>query len=309
VFLNRSTYSQPAIRQCNWGDFATLFLLRFGLLGLVAFLIGICAQLNAVQASHWHCGGVPHPQSPTTLLERQQQPFETRLQINTVDDLVAPSLPNQKFRLSNITFVPEIEDAALGWLNAASASKVVVRPTKNGADYLGRVPAGISIASEPGVIWQEQLLQRGLAMFLPENDQDLAAYALAEDTAIKAGAGMWGDENTGVLYLYDANSKKAPRHGRDVKDAIGQFAIVDGVVISVEHQEWRSYLNFGENWRTDFTIALDNETRTAFGTEDEFQSKLTALIGKKIRVRGVIENRGGPYIGLQKANWMCVEGQ
>ena len=44
---------------------------------------------------------------------------------------------------------------------------------------------------------------------------------------------------------------------------VGRFAVIDGVVKSIEHQEWRSYLNFGKDWRSDFTIALGAEVREA----------------------------------------------
>lgn len=123
---------------------------------------------------------------------------------------------------------------------------------------------------------------------------------------MSANIGMWTDQNASTSYHVSAHPASAGKDLPSVTDAIGRFVVVDGIIQSIEHQEWRSYLNFGKDWRRDFTIALGKEVRESlFGAQD-FQSGLNRLVGAKTRVRGVIENRGGPYIALHNLAWFCV---
>ena len=55
----------------------------------------------------------------------------------------------------------------------------------------------------------------------------------------------------------------------------------------------RAYLNFGEDWRSDFTIALDARTRRLFEAE---AIDLKAYEGRRLRVRGWLKSRNGPMI-------------
>ena len=74
----------------------------------------------------------------------------------------------------------------------------------------------------------------------------------------------------------------------------GHFALVEGKVLSVRESGATIYVNFGRRWTRDFTVghsaALAPRTFAAAGIE------LKQLEGRRIRVRGWIERRGGPII-------------
>jgi hypothetical protein len=55
----------------------------------------------------------------------------------------------------------------------------------------------------------------------------------------------------------------------------------------------RIYLNFGNDWRSDFTISIDRKDVRAFAAAG---IDLKGLAGKRVRVRGWIEWRNGPMI-------------
>ncbi len=76
---------------------------------------------------------------------------------------------------------------------------------------------------------------------------------------------------------------------------IGRFEIIQGTVVQARKVKTRVYLNFGENWRTDFTASVDNRARKLF-RKAGFDPLL--LEGKTIRVRGWLEDWNGPAVKL-----------
>ncbi|MCP5432841.1 MAG: thermonuclease family protein [Alphaproteobacteria bacterium] len=74
-----------------------------------------------------------------------------------------------------------------------------------------------------------------------------------------------------------------------------RFEIVEGRVLSVaEVKDW-TYLNFGAQWRTDFTVSLARQSRKSF---KEAGIDLSALEGRRVRVRGWITRLNGPMIEI-----------
>jgi hypothetical protein len=73
------------------------------------------------------------------------------------------------------------------------------------------------------------------------------------------------------------------------------YQLVEGKVRDAAEVRGRIYLNFGENWREDFTITVQPTNKRVF---DEAGMKLTDLKGRRVRVRGWIERRGGPLIEI-----------
>ena len=55
----------------------------------------------------------------------------------------------------------------------------------------------------------------------------------------------------------------------------------------------RVYLNFGSDWRTDFTVRIDPADASRFETAG---MDLLALEGQVIRVRGWVQDENGPMI-------------
>lgn len=72
-----------------------------------------------------------------------------------------------------------------------------------------------------------------------------------------------------------------------------RWAIVEGTVKEVALRRYGAYLNFGDNWRDDFTIYLPKETLKSFAEET-----LQSYQGKQIRVRGWLHSYYGARITL-----------
>lgn len=139
---------------------------------------------------------------------------------------------------------------------------------------------------DPEDVWiQGELLRRGMARVYSFNDnRALVPEMLSiEVKARNARRGIWRH------HFYQV------RNADSVHRDIGSFQLVEGHVKSVAVLRKRTYLNFGANWRTDFTIAVAARARRLFKASS---IDLTALEGKPVRVRGWIKSRNGPLIDV-----------
>lgn len=141
------------------------------------------------------------------------------------------------------------------------------------------------IQRESDKVWvQGTLLSLGLARVRtaqrnPEMAQQMYDLELA---AMKDKAGIW--ENYSKVLL----PEEAEAHE-------GSFQIVEGRIESAALKQNRIYLNFGKDWKTDFTISIAPEDKRAFSKQnlDPLQWN-----GKQVRVRGWIESYNGPYMQI-----------
>lgn len=156
-------------------------------------------------------------------------------------------------------------------------------------DRYGRLTAQIFTVSGGGATWvQRDLVAGGLARAyaLPDSDVCLGELTEAEAAARRDGMGLW------------SNPAFRPRQAADTEGLLGlrsMFAIVEGRVVSVASKGKRAYLNFGEDWRRDFTIIVPPRL---LRNEPSWASGLAGLAGRDVRVRGWIERRNGPAIEI-----------
>lgn len=147
-----------------------------------------------------------------------------------------------------------------------------------------------------GMIWLREgagrvdlhsiLLEEGLVQLYPYPDAEerLPRWRVVEAEAQATQAGLWGEYQTRI---------------RDVDpdmliQDVGTIRVVEGRVTDVaELSNGRVYLNFGSDYRTDFTIRIDAETAPDFA---QHLGDLADLLHMRIRVRGVIRNENGPMI-------------
>lgn len=139
-------------------------------------------------------------------------------------------------------------------------------------------------------IWlQGYLVLNGLARVRPnERNPEMATqmYAL-EEKARQAKRGMWDAEEYPQYKILDPLNDTIP---------LNDFAIVEGIVKSVATVRNTTYLNFGQNWREDFTIAINGKLRREFSKTGQ---NLLSLQGQRVRVRGWVEDYNGPFIRLE----------
>ena len=148
--------------------------------------------------------------------------------------------------------------------------------------------AGSPAGSRPsdGQPIQLELLAKGHALVAGQAaDTGCAdAFRTAENTARSAGLGLWG---TAYYLTQDAGNPAQILAFR------GRFAVVEGKVLSVRESGGTIYVNFGRRWTEDFTVtALKRNERTFADAGLE----LKKLEGRRVRIRGTVEERGGPWI-------------
>src|SRR5206468_10803124 len=105
-----------------------------------------------------------------------------------------------------------------------------------------------------------------------------------ERAARKAKLGLW------AISYYDLLDADNPP---DVLAERGRFALVEGKVVSVRESGATIYVNFGRQWTEDFTVTIlkrNERSFTAAGLEPK------KLEGRRVRIRGFIEQRGGPWV-------------
>lgn len=149
-------------------------------------------------------------------------------------------------------------------------------------DRHGRTLAHL-IREDDGTWIQGAMLEAGLArVYTFEDNRSVAGLLLEREEAARAAKrGIWSDPFYAILEPEDT-----PRH-------IGDFVLVEGRVEAAATVRGRAYLNFGSDWRDDFTVTVAPRDRRTFfppGWDPE------AYESRRIRVRGWLESYNGPSI-------------
>ena len=159
-------------------------------------------------------------------------------------------------------------------------------------DRHGRYLAHVFIAGgQAGPIWlQGAMLEAGQARAygIPDNFACFDALLAAEDRARRQRIGIWTNAAYGV---------RSARRSYDLMRLAGTFQIVEGdVVKAARSKSGRLYLNFGGDWRSDFSIVVASPLSRS---EPAWVASLLDLTGRRVRVRGWIIRRNGPMIEVE----------
>jgi len=194
----------------------------------------------------------------------------------------------REVRLAGIEVSPESKPA----LEAHIAGLTITLKGKT-TDRYGRLVAYAYTGSGPSVSGrsvQEQLLRQGRARVAARIGEKIgepgcAAELFAAETAARtARLGLWGEPH----YL--------PRKAGNPAEILGErgrFTVVEGRVLSVRESGSVIYVNFGRRWSEDFTVTVLKRSERAFSAAGV---ELKKLAGRNVRIRGYIEERGGPWI-------------
>ena len=74
---------------------------------------------------------------------------------------------------------------------------------------------------------------------------------------------------------------------------VGSFQLVEGRVLKTATVRGRVYLNYGDDWRSDFTVTLAPKVRRLFEAEGIDPADYE---GRRLRVRGWLKSYNGPMI-------------
>ena len=157
-------------------------------------------------------------------------------------------------------------------------------------DRYGRWMAHVFVWHNGQRFWvQGELLAHGhaRAYAVPGNTGCIAELMAHEAHARDRARGLWRHRHYRILKPEPAGWLLGKRRHR--------FEIISGTVAEVAVVKSNIYLNFGRNWKQDFTAALSK--RALLGTRHTL-ADIKALKGSRVRVRGWIERRNGPYIKL-----------
>lgn len=182
---------------------------------------------------------------------------------------------------------PPQADAALKVLGDLVTGKTVaIAEIGEHPDRYGRIHAHVFV--EDGQWAQAALVELGLARVRPLTGEEacLSALLAAEAGARAAGRGIWAGGTNDPLRADDPSLSRK----------IGLYAIVEGRILSVGYGSVMVFLDFGHNYRRDFTVMVPKRLEEQF---TEAGKPLAEIEGRRVRVRGMIEESGGPAIRLQ----------
>jgi micrococcal nuclease len=138
---------------------------------------------------------------------------------------------------------------------------------------------------DDGLWVQGEMLRLGWArVYTFADNRLLAAEMLALERAARAARrGIWAHP-----YYALVAPERTPR-------LLDSFQIVEGLVREASPVKGRVYLNFGPDWKSDFTVLVPARVRRALAKQG---ADPAALAGRTIRVRGWIRSYNGPLIEL-----------
>jgi endonuclease YncB( thermonuclease family) len=149
-------------------------------------------------------------------------------------------------------------------------------------DRHGRLLA--HMVSDDGLWIQGALLGSGMARVYSFADNRTAVLDMLalEEAARADGMGIW------ALPYYAIRSATEP-----LDDYVDTFQLVEGQVVDAAQVRGRIFLNFGTDYRTDFTVTVAPDDARDVAASDE---DLDAFENEWIRVRGWVGSRNGPQI-------------
>jgi endonuclease YncB( thermonuclease family) len=150
-------------------------------------------------------------------------------------------------------------------------------------DRHGRVLA--HLADDAGRWVQGALLDAGMARVygFADNRALLPEMLAREAAAREARRGIWAD----AFY--------AVRTPEEAARYLSRFELIQGRVVDVAEVRGRVYLNFGADWRSDFTATLAPPVRRLFEAEG-----IDPMIYRNriVRVRGWLKSYNGPMMDI-----------
>jgi endonuclease YncB( thermonuclease family) len=196
----------------------------------------------------------------------------------------------RSIRLAGIEWGVSAPAAREALSELASGRSVSLKGTGT-PDRYGRIHAFPFVSGSETPI-QYALLDRGQAVTGTRiGDAACRKSLLAREQAARTSRlGIWG---SGDYRLHQADDPAT------ILRDVGRFAIVQGRVLSVRESGNTVYVNFGRRWSEDFTVTIAKRTEAAFISAGVPPK---SLAGRTIRVRGVIEERAGPWIEASAAD-------
>ncbi|VAW14638.1 hypothetical protein MNBD_ALPHA09-2167 [hydrothermal vent metagenome] len=201
--------------------------------------------------------------------------------------LVGTQAPKLPLGRKNFPVWPLAPEAKAGLAELTLGKTVELRYGGLRKDRHGRRLAHL-FAGDDQTWVQEEMIARGLARTYSFADNRSCVRRLQKREARARG------EELGIWSLDYYALRQASETG-ELLDLVNSFQLVEGRIAAVAKVRGRVFLNFGKNYRDDFTAVISpgDVRRFANGSID-----LMALKGATIRVRGWVERFNGPSIDV-----------
>ncbi|MEX0752886.1 MAG: thermonuclease family protein [Xanthobacteraceae bacterium] len=193
-------------------------------------------------------------------------------------------------RLAGIE-VPPGDAARQALEKRLAGSLVLLKRMEPGSDRYGRILAHVfALRDGAEALIAQEMVSEGHARAGAHIGEPACATALlaAEGSARKAKLGLWADPSYAIKSANDAAALLAAR---------GRFTVAEGPVLSVRESAGTIYINFGRVWSRNLTVSILKRNERLFAAAGIDPKKLE---GRRLRVRGWVEERGGPRI---EADW------
>jgi endonuclease YncB( thermonuclease family) len=217
----------------------------------------------------------------------RHEPLGTNTIDKVLDGRTLVLADGREVRIAGIEVPPgDLGLAAEAALRGLVAGSPVILKSPSFSDRYGRLVAYVFVLREGAEQPVAQaLLAVGQALAAPNITPACAAENFAAERAARAAKlGLWSDPYYEIMSADGAEAIAARR---------GHFTLVEGKVVSVRESGATVYVNFGRRWSQDFTVTMLKRNERSFVDAGIEPKKLE---GRRVRVRGWIEEHGGPWI-------------
>ena len=184
----------------------------------------------------------------------------------------------QVVRLYGITAKP-IQPQATAFLEQwARGKNLTLQPATVPRDRHGRTLA--KLIDESGISAQAALVSAGMVRVytLPDANAAIADELLPLESAARtAQRGQWNISFT----IYSADNTTIPNN---------IYALVEGTVKNTATIKGTTYVNFGDDWKTDFALTMPAALGKQLGA--------AGWAGKTLCARGWVQDKNGPMIAV-----------
>ena len=234
-----------------------------------AFLAGLAAS-------------TPFGASARTIISNAEALSGDRFAVDGAEFILADILAPPLYTLADEA--PAYFEASRRALQSAMAGAVEIEDVLPATRWGGRIIQARRSGAQETL--QENAVAAGAARVGPQSGDHVFIRRLLELEAEARAArrGLWALED---YRIFDA---------ANAWGAVGGFHLVEGTVVRAAQFGGRFYLNFGEDYRTDFTAGA---TLALYPRWAKAGDDLAAYENAGIRVRGLVEPINGPSLDLK----------
>jgi endonuclease YncB( thermonuclease family) len=199
--------------------------------------------------------------------------------------LAGVEAPPRPLALAASASWPSEELSRAGLERLVSGGSLSLSPASANPDRYGRTHVYAFLPD--GGSLQAALAAEGLVRvrWFPNENGCFGSFLAAEAGARQARRGLWGDAEYAIR---TADDPSLPARN-------GLYDLVEGRVVSVGHGSRMIFLDFGRNYRQDFTVMVPPLVADALVAAGRPADRFAK---RRVRVRGVIEESGGAAMRL-----------